>query len=315
MIPPHDSGDVITSVIPMTKNYKIQAYFDLEAENIIAENIKTEWDLGFECSDTGWHIILNTSKFMWAGNTMQHDFAQSIDTSGIEWKFDNSEGDPDSTAIGSWFEIDGHDTSYTQQVYIIDRGYNLQGNKVGLIKIIFQYVSDSVYQIGFGDLNAINPTYFTIMKNNLVNYVFFSFDDDGSQLNLEPDKDLWELWFTQYTTILFTNAGDEYPYLVTGVLINKLQGIEVARDTLLNFNNITLNVAEGMTYNDSFDIIGYDWKEVVGDVQSGNVSYIVRSNVNYLIRTKEDYYYKLRFIDFYSEEGEKGYPTFEFQLL
>ncbi|MDZ7743225.1 MAG: HmuY family protein [Bacteroidota bacterium] len=313
-VQPHDPGNVEVAQVEMTKNYKYQAYFDLESGSVIAQNLRTDWDLGFETSDTGWHVILNTGNFMWAGNTGLTDFSQNIDTTGLVWKFDKSDGNPDSTAIKRWFETTNNDTSYTKHVYAINQGYTPSGNLRGVKKIVFRKVDKDHYEIAWGEVDAVEPTLYTISKDSSRNYVFFSFED-GEQKNLEPDKRDWDLWFTQYTTILLTNEGNPYPYLVTGTLINQYQQTRVAEDSILSFQLLDYQTAQEMQYSNKLDVIGYDWKSVVGDVQSGNVSYIVRENLHYIIHTQEDLYYKLRFVDFYNDLGDKGYPRFEFQRL
>jgi len=64
------------------------------------------------------------------------------------------------------------------------------------------------------------------------------------------------------------------------------------------------------------DLIGYDWKELQGDVETGNVSYTIRKPLTYLIEeTDNNKVYKLSFTDFYNENSRKGYPTFEYQRL
>jgi hypothetical protein len=89
----------------------------------------------------------------------------------------------------------------------------------------------------------------------------------------------------------------------------------VAQDTLYDFTAIDLEIASSMVYSTALDEIGYDWKDVVGDVSSGNVSYVIIQGRNYVIRDNQGFYYKLRFISFYNNSGEKGYPTFEYQRL
>ncbi|MEZ5083051.1 MAG: HmuY family protein [Bacteroidales bacterium] len=74
-------------------------------------------------------------------------------------------------------------------------------------------------------------------------------------------------------------------------------------------------ISEGLELNGQLDVIGYDWKVLQGDVNSGNVSYNIVPNRNYIIRNRNGFVYKLRFIEFYNTLGEKGYPTIEFQLL
>ena len=58
-------------------------------------------------------------------------------------------------------------------------------------------------------------------------------------------------------------------------------------------------------------MIGYDWKYYNLDA----ALYTIEPGLAYVIRDRDGFYYKLRFIDFYSEAGEKGYPKFEYVRL
>jgi hypothetical protein len=124
----------------------------------------------------------------------------------------------------------------------------------------------------------------------------------------------WDLLFTQYTTLLFTDEGDPYPYLVTGVLTN-YDFVEVAMDSIVDFENIDLNYAMGLEFSKNQDAIGYDWKELQGDVNSGSVYYEIVEGRNYIIKNRFGLYAKLRFISFYNNEGKKGYPSFQYLFL
>lgn len=315
-ITPHDPGDVQTATIELTKDYRYQVYFDLSQGMVVAENLKKEWDLAFEGSAGGYRILLNTSNFMLAAGTGLTDFTIPIDTAGLSWKFDASSGNQDSLAFKNWIGYTLPDSLkiYSNEVYVVDRGYDEAGNLRGLKKVIFLDVTDTTYTLRFGGTDDSDGTIFTIRKDSSVNYTCFSFDDGGKQLDLEPPKDRWDLLFTQYTTLLYTNEGEPYPYLLTGVLSNQYR-IEVAQDTLYEFGAIDYDAAKNMVYSGAQDEIGYDWKDVVGDVSSGNVSYVIIEGRNYVIRARDGYYTKLRFTGFYSNSGEKGYPTFEFQKL
>lgn len=315
-IQPHDPGDLETVSIALTNDYRYQVYFDLSSGQVISTNLKNEWDLAFECGPNGWHIRLNTSNFMVAARTGSNDLHAVTDTTGLTWKFDVSSGNPDSTAIGNWVSFSDPDSVkiYTGEVYVIDRGYDELGNLRGVRKIIFMEADEDQYVFRYADLDGTAENSFTIHKDHSVNNVFFSFDDGGKRLILEPPAYDWDILFTQYTTLLFTNAGEPYPYLLTGALINPVT-VEVYRDTIYDFTAIDLDIAMGMDFSKMADKIGYDWKDVIGDVTSGNVSYVIIPGINYIIRDWQGFYYKMRFISFYSNSGEKGYPTFEYQKL
>jgi hypothetical protein len=315
-IAPHDPGNVETVAIEMTHDYRYQVYYEMKSGEVVATNLKTDWDLGFECSKEGWHIILNTSDFMYAAATGLADLNIPADTTGLTWKFDVSTGNIDSTAIGKWVDFLYPDSVkiYSEKVYMINRGYDEAGNLRGMRKIVFRELSDSTYSFRYANLDGTGENAFTIKKDPAVNYTCFSFDDGGKQLDPEPPKYDWDLLFTQYTTLLFTDAGDPYPYLVTGVLTNPA-GAQVAKDTMNDFSSINVEIAGRLFYTTKQDEIGYDWKDIVGDVSSGNVSYVIVPGVNYIVRDWQGFYYKLRFISFYNNSGEKGYPTFEYQRL
>jgi hypothetical protein len=314
ILPP--PGDVKTASIGLENDYRYQVYYNLAEERVVATNLKKDWDLGFEASAEGWRVTLNTSKFMLAANTGRTDPGAVADTVGLAWKYDKSDGNPDSTAIGNWvvFPSGEAEKVYTNEVYIINRGYDEVGNLLGVRKIVFESVDEGSYTFSYSMLDGSEANTFTLTKDPSVNFVFFSFDEGGKQMVLEPPSNQWDILFTQYTTLLYTNEGEPYPYLVTGALINR-NGVEATRDTVLVFNEITNATVTSLEFSASQDIIGFDWKDVVGDVSTGNVSYAIVPDLNYVIRDRSGFYYKLRFISFYDNSGAKGYPTFEYQRL
>lgn len=304
------------TTIEMNEYYQYQSYFDLNSNTVVAQNDKNNWDLGFESRDSSWHIVLNTSAFMYAANTGETDFETVTDTSGLIWKFDKSDGNPDSTAIGNWLDISNNDTTYFNVVYVLNRGYDHLGNLRGLKKAVFTHVDIDTYAFKYADLNGENYNEFLIVKSDSVNYSQFSFEDGGKQVYFEPVFLSWDLFFTQYTTLLYTDEGDPYPYLVTGVLTNyDLVEIAITWDSIIDFDNIDNDYASSLDFSKNKDDIGYDWKELQGDVNSGNVYYEVVEGRTYIIRNRFGLYAKLQFVNFYNEEGDKGYPSFQYLFL
>jgi len=303
-----------TTTIEMGQYYLYQVYYDLINNMEVASNEKNDWDLGFESRDSSWHIVLNTSAFLVAANTGEKDFDAVTDTTGLTWYFDKSDGNPDSTAIGEWLNLSGSDTLYSNHVYVINRGYDHLGNVRGLRKIVFTHVDFESYAFKYADLSGENYNEFILQKTDSVNFVQFTFEEGGKQIDFEPITLSWDLLFTQYTTLLFTDEGYPYPYLVTGVLSN-YDLVEVRIDSTINYDDIDINYALSLDYSKNKDAVGYDWKDLVGDVNSGNVYYEIVEDRNYIIRNRLGLYFKLRFISFYNDQGDKGYPTFQYLLL
>ncbi len=303
-VAPYEAGDVLTAEIEMEEDYKWQVYFDLKTNKMVGKNLKTEWDLAFETTPNGYAVILNSAKSMFAYNTLSTNFSETFkisDYSGSR-KWDNPNGNLDATAIGDWRN--------NNHVYLIDRGYNEQGQQLGFRKIQLLQVDGEKYIIKVAALNGENEVTYTVNKNAGYNFTFVSFNNDKAEsIQVEPAKNTWDLAFTQYTYI-FYNSEPPTPYLVTGCLLNRYNTVAVA-DTTIAFENIDLEYAINKTYTNNIDAIGYNWKEYDFDANS----YLVYSNINYIIKDAEGSYYKLHFIDFYNRQGKKGYPTFEFQRL
>ena len=275
----------------------------------VSANLRKQWDLSFGSATDGWHVRLNSSCFMYAATMNPGQFGMQADTSGLTWKFDNSNGNPDSTAIGKWFKVDGTDTVTNGNLIIINRGLDESGNDRGFRQLIIDSLSNNTFYFRVANFNGSDPHSYQVSRDSQLNHALFSFDDAAANFQ-EPSTESWDLLFTQYTTLLFTDQGEPYPYLVTGILLNP-HLVEVAQDSASSFANITFETAKNLTYSKRQDFIGYDWKFYNFD----NGVYTVRTNLVYVIRDESGYYYKLRFLGFYNDKGEKGYPSIEFQRL
>lgn len=313
-IEPHPVDTTKVEMIAMTQYYVNQVYFNLMTGEQVSQNLKTDCDLLFSSADTGFLIRMNTASFMMAASTNKSSFDQVMDTTGLEWAFDPSSGNVDSTVFVDWIKILGVDTLFPQQVYVINRGLDALGRNLGLRKIIFHSLKNDRYSFSYCQMDNTDRHDVVVEKDPGFNTIQFSFATNGS-LQTEPATDNWDLLFTQYTTMLITDAGDNYPYLLTGVLINP-SGVGVAFDSTMVFNDVTIDSVLYLNYSTKQDVIGYDWKELIGDINGGDIYYKCYPNYNYFIRTRTGVYFKLKFTGFYEPDtGEKGYPTFQYRRL
>lgn len=306
-VPPHESGDVETAEIEMTSTYKYQVYYDLGTGSAVSSNLKSDWDLGFSASDSSAHIILNTGNYMWALKTGKQGLFAAIDTSGMKWKFDNSSLGIRGTAIGPWGSGDGVNMTGNGEVMLIDRGIDEIGIPRGIMRVVFDKLENDTFYFRFATFNGSTEYQAKVARNVAGNHACFSFDNGGKQVSIEPPRDDWDLHFTQFTTILLTNDGEPYPYLVTGTLLNPNMVLAVM-DSTVAFDSVTSTMAENYILENTQDVIGYGWK--VFDFDAG--TYLVLPQNIYIIRDTEGFLYKLRFVSFINEFGERGYPGFEF---
>jgi hypothetical protein len=173
----------------------------------------------------------------------------------------------------------------------------------------FLWVNANAYKLKYGLLNNTQVDSIIIEKQTAYNYSYFTFSNGGQQLTMEPPKTEWDIVFTRYRYV-FYNTIPYTPYQVSGVLLNPT-GIYAGVDSTMNFDDIDYQKALSVPLFNQRDVIGYNWKYYSFSSQS----YIVVPNRNYIIRDEKGYYWKLRFVDFYNNNGEKGYPKFEYQRL
>lgn len=309
-VTPHDPGNLTTDTVGMTEYYKYQVYYSFETGQAVKSVNKASWDLGFSCDSAGVRVILNTSNFMRSAVLPGHVFGTPADTSGVDWHFDKSDGNPDSAAFLNWISIAGNDTSYAGNTWIVDRGMDELGNVRGLRQLVLDSLKGDTYYFRFAAKNGTGVTSFSITKDPTRNYTCFSFASGGAVADVEPPKETWDVVFTQYTTLLFTDIGEAYPYLVTGVLINPYK-VEAAQDNQNAFEAITGSTLASLDFSKNWDKIGYEWKQY--DFDAG--VYTVNPDKIYVVQSVSGFYFKLRFVGFYSLSLEKGYPSFEYQKL
>jgi hypothetical protein len=309
----HIPGNYTTDTIELTSIYKNQVYYSLNDSNSLVVNNKDLWDLGFESSPSGWRVIPNSSCYMKAAYLAGQNFGSPADTTGAKWLFNPSDGSADSLAIGQWFtDIGSAVKKGSSHLVLIDKGLDVYGEPRGFSQLVIDSLVNDIYYFRIADMNGTNPKSYSVAKKNGYNYVLFSINDPTLVIS-EPENTSWDLLFSQYTTLLYTDVGDPYPYLVTGVLINS-ESVEVAVDSITPFANITFEMAQAMHFSKQADKIGYNWKKYNFDTGS----YTTNSDINYIIRDTKGFLYKLRFIGFYkflNNRLQKGYPSFEYQKL
>jgi hypothetical protein len=307
MIPPHEQGDLEEGQVALGSLYEHQAYFDLQTNLEVSASSILDWDLSFESAPGGWTIRLNSAKFMLAGNSGDTVFNAELHAEDLAMNFDHSGGDPDSTAMARCFEQSGDSIRPSRFVYLLDRGSDSQGNALGYKKVQLDRQGED-YLLRLADPEQGVDSTVLIRRDPDLDRIYYSFDH-GIR-NIAPLPDQWSLLFTRYTTMLVTDEGEDYPYLVVGALLNP-NGVAAALDTIHDFMDLEMNDAAELEFTTRQDVIGWEWKYYNFD----EGLYTIEPGRHYVIRDRDGYFYKLRFVDFYSSEGVKGYPTFEFVRL
>jgi hypothetical protein len=315
-VKPYNRGSKQVSTVVMGADYSQQIYFSLDKNQIVKQNSYQIWDLGFACSDDRNEIILNFAKSMKAFDAgavgfdkISSEYIKSIKTE--DWTCDNSEGKIDSIVLGSWhIEQSGAELSSNNHIYVLDRGGDPSGRKKGYAAIRIKNMKNGKYSIEFKIIGDEKIYTASISKNTLYNYVYFSFDNGGEIKELEPPKETWDILFTKYTQLLYTDAGEKLWYSVTSALINQFY-CKAALSETVDFDTVDANYMDKLNLLSYRNAIGHDWKTY--DFETG--AYKTNIKDVFFILSASGFKYKLRFLDFYDSKGEKGAPNFEFVKL
>lgn len=316
-VTPFNRGNERIAIAEMGVDYLNQIYFKLDDDTAVKQNLYPIWDLAFSCDDDHFHVYLNSARFMRAYDFGKVDFnsisiKQIVKIPDEDWKHDKPDGTFDSTAIGNWW-ISKNDSILTKgHTYVIDRGFNEKKISGGYKKFSFIGFSNNKYVFRFSNPDGSDEKIYEIEKSKNKNHIFFNFDNGGKVLDLEPNNTDWDLHFTRFTELLADNAGNPMWYLVTTVLINT----KFVRAGLLNskkaFSEVTIEDTSSVKLSNLRNIIGYDWK---GYDFVGTNTYTIYPEKIYIIQDCKGFFWKLHFIDFFNDKGEKGYPKFEYKKL
>ncbi|OJV28355.1 MAG: hypothetical protein BGO32_05870 [Bacteroidetes bacterium 37-13] len=296
-------------VIPMTPTYKNMYFFSLQSGAVVKESDPALYDLMFDNISGKFSIWLNGSKLMMIKRSGKTEFEKVTysDTLATEgWLLDKPNYDIDSNAIGKWWSDNNGSIVSQREVYLINLGKDLLGNHLGYRKLQVESFAGNVFNIKFAFPDGSDEHTFSITQNNFTCYRYFSFQNGGELVEIEPAKETWDIVFSRYSYVFY----DPYylPYIVVGGLSNP-QRIESYVDSTVSYTDFKLTDLNNNYFSASRDVIGYDWKKY------DFTEYKTSPYRIYFFKTAENQFYKLHFLDFYNEKFERGYPTFEYEEL
>jgi hypothetical protein len=303
-----------SATFAMGENYENQLWFEFSTQKT-ASNAFGLWDIGFSLSEKN-NIIINcgkhsayTATFM---ENSQFRDVRFIDVSKHEWTFDNPNGHPDSLSFSGWWEsYQMGKAKPKDRLYIINRGADSLGAKK-FIKLKMIGREGAAYHFQWGLLTDTVPHDVYINAKNDYNYAYYSFSTEQEVFNEPFTRDNWDMVITTYKqTVTEESLGTTMPYILRGVLTNPNKVKVVELNNLIDFNQISLSYAKALVFSNFLNEIGYDWKTWSLTANK----YTVNQKKIFIILDAKGNYFKMRFVDFYNDKGEKGYPKIAWELL
>jgi hypothetical protein len=274
----------------------------------------TDWDIAFSVPLMTASVIINEgsgTELYCVGDTNAWNNVNASTISGLEQRyndksnwmagaFNHNISDPMNFGWGT-YNISQHLVK-GDSIFIIKLG-------TGILKKLFirGKSSQGVFTLRWADIDGSNQVDMNVPTATDTTRHFIHFSLSQQQIvAAEPEKDKWDLLFTNYITLVPTGPASFMNYSVMGILANpdvkliKVTGIAPETSKLSDANN---------DFSSQADLIGWDWK--VYD-QPAN-TYSIAPNTSYFAKLKNGKIYKIYFTEYGGHEA--GTVSFKTELV
>lgn len=306
-----------------------QVYIDLSS-GAMTTVPRISWDLGFY-SGSEFRVVLNNSVKMSAKSLNSTDLTEVVEQDntmiigqgeGNLNQIDNPTGIITGTAIA---EVSANDAE--NAVYLINLGSNPgstppalgspaadTGSHRGWKKVRILRNGNG-YKFQYADLNATTFNEVIIDKNAAFNFSFFSFTANAT-VNVEPQKEKWDLNFTTFTNIFSGNI----PYFYTDFVVNNCKGgalVYSVSTADFSFDNFSLSNVDQSKFNDDQRGIGSSWRGTSAPGPDGNPmsQFVLKTDIFYVLKDPVGNIYKIRMTGGSLPNLERGHPSLVYSLL
>ena len=329
----NETASLGSALAPQTggPNQENQVFIDLSS-GMMTSVPRVSWDLGFYAGDE-FRVALNSSVKMSVKEleTTNIDAVQVADESmfisqgsGNVDQIDAPEGLITGTVIKTI-----SDNNDNNKVYLLNLGSNpldvapaigkdgsASGTHRGWKKVRI-LKSGNDYKIQYADLNATAHQEVIVTKNAAYNFTFFSFTTNNT-VNVEPQKNQWDINFTTFTSIV--NMGTIAPYHYADYVLTNLKGNTKAYQVLTSefaFDSFVLANVNDIKFTEDQRNIGSNWRgtSVTGADGLPASQFVLKTDRFYVIKDAAGNIYKLKFTGGANETGERGYPKFQYILI
>jgi len=129
---------------------------------------------------------------------------------------------------------------------------------------------------------------------------------NNTLVNVEPEMDKWDLNFTVFTNII--DGSGTYGF-ADGVLHNRKGGVLAyqVNTSEINYQDFNLSNVDSSRYEEDQRAIGANWRNVFEGTTLNDRFFILKDSNNNI--------YKIKFLAMLNDQGVRGFPEFEYQLI
>ncbi|GAA3632283.1 HmuY family protein [Flavivirga jejuensis] len=286
---------------------------------------RDSWDLGFY-NGNDFRVAINGSIYMATKALDVYNINEVTETSVESLKTEVAVGtfNPDNVAYidapnGNILETaiaEISDNDNENPVYLVNLGYEvgtstptigsaaIAGNHRGWKKIRILKDGDN-YVLQYANLDDTTYQEKTITKNTNYNFNHFSFNSN-SLVNIEPEKEKWDISFTVFTNFIDGAGSYGFSDYVTQNRKANTQTYQVDTSAF-DYDDFSLDNVNASNFSLDQTTIGSNWRDVF--------SRSTFSDRFYILKDPNGNIYKIKFLAITNDNGERGYPEFEYKLL
>ena len=288
---------------------------NVEDNHMVFLNLST--GIHTEAPNSAWHIALdNRPNGHSARTNLTHASYQLFSTQDTDFNINPKDFMKEANlmmdSVANWFgnNIVNTDCGYESDVYIYHHKPDVLGEGEKLFKFQILSADHKKYRIKYHNLLNINckEVILVVEKNPKYNFTYVNFEENEA-VYLEPRKEDWDIVFTQYRDMVIYEVDNTfYPYQVLGALINPHKTYVYEMNNKKAFVNVNSEDCKYANWGRVTNTVGFDWKSY----SINNAVYETDSSMIWLLKDQQEDFYKFRFINFYNDLGESGYPTLEY---
>lgn len=265
------------------------------------------WDLAFASGPGETAVFLNTANYTQAADLGEMAFGTDlnpVDPRTYAFRFDSASGGHHETVLGGW--IDRASGQSRDHLWLLDLGFDTLLSPRGYRQLVIDSLVEDTYYFRYAGVSGEESRAAQVRKQPGEPLVFFSLEA-GRVVEVAPPAANWDLVFTYYAY----RYPDGIPYWLTGALTNRHR-VKAREIPTADLAGLTLADTARLGWAVGLDEIGFDWKTYLFGPPA---RYETDTTRHYLVRDTEGIVYRLRFLDFYNEAGERGFPQMEYAPL
>ena len=171
------------------------------------------------------------------------------------------------------------------------------------------------YKLQYADLSATTFNEVIIDKNSAFNFTFFSFTTNTT-VNVEPQKDKWDINFTTFTNIV----GGTIPYFYPDFVVNNSRGGALIYSVSTNdfsYENFSLANVDNSKFIEDQRGIGSSWRGTSTTGRDGMPvsQFVLKTDIFFVLKDTAGNFYKIKMTGGALPNLERGHPTFVYEML